>query len=469
MCDKVVELLKQIINDVFVSDGQWMRYPAELLDHVQNNSASGAGANFWNTRLRDPIKQFLEPEPLYPDSEGNRRTLDELMIVDKRILDIAGKGLLEKAMGKKISHPLVENKIKSKIDEVGIYEILFKKNILESLKADTQKLTLLYQLIESKTDHYTRRKDGTGLSLVPFVLGDDDQFYAPRDVITLQVKPASLPSFLKAVTATNKKFLHPDIAKDERAVKQLERCGLELVSEHTVIDRTQELANSTKSPQMCPSSWLYPDDLIKAQLFLLSKGRHSIDRLVTEDGSLQVSKNTFAPESPLDWNLLWESGSLAPGYSPVHHKYFEMSNEFGIQPQKLYQCFEELGIHGFRPDRDEPIIEHTAYEIAKKRLKDEGHVIADVHDKTELGYDLICQGHCAKVFEVKGMVQPHDVSLEESEVNAAHQKKKDYILVCIYNLPSHPDKVGYKETANPEDIWIPVEKAKVPKGQWLVA
>ena len=127
---------------------------------------------------------------------------------------------------------------------------------------------------------------------------------------------------------------------------------------------------------------------------------------------------------------------------------------------------EEHEVHGFHADKDEAVIEHTAYEIAKRRLKEEGHAVADVHDQTELGYDLKCQGHCAKVFEVKGMSQPRDIPFEESQVKAA-QQKKDYILVCIYNLPTHPNKVGYKEIPHPERIWIAVEKARVPKDQWL--
>jgi len=218
---------------------------------------------------------------------------------------------------------------------------------------------------------------------------------------------------------------------------------------------------------MCPPSWQYPDDLIKAMLFLFSRGRHSIAMLVTEDKSLQVPKNTFAPEAPLDWNLLWKSGYLAPGYYPVHRKYFEIREDFGIPLEKAYQCFEELGVHGFRLERDGPVIEHTAYQIARKRLEDEGHRIVDVHDQTELGYDLKCQGHCEKVFEVKGMAQPRDVLLEESEVNAAQQKSEDYILVCVWNLPSNPDKVGFKKIPNPQSIWHPVEKAIVPKQRWL--
>lgn len=470
MCEQVVEFSKQIADKVLSADMHGIFYLAELLNHLEYSSASGPGADFWNIRLRDPVKQFLKSGKWFADDEGSKQQLDYLMSVDKPILDIVGSDSLKKVLGKKIVHPSLKDKLKSKVDQVDIYGILFKREVLESLKADTQKLTLLYQLIESLSDHYTRRKDGTGLSLVPFVLGDDDdQFYTPSEVMTLQVELDRLPSFLKAVGATNKKFLHPHIARDERAVKQLERCGLEVVTEQTVIQRTQELVNSIKIPQMCPTSWLYPDDLIKAEFFLFSKGRHSIDMVVAADGSLQVPKNTFAPRAALDWNLMWESGSLAPGYQPIHQKYFEMYNEFGMPLEKVYQYLEELGAHGFRPDKDEPLIEHTGYEIAKKRLKDKGHVIVDVHDQTQLGYDLKCQGHCARVFEVKGMAQPRDVPLEESEVNAAQQKKEDYVLVLVYNLPARPDKVGYKEVPNPQNIWNPVEKARVPKERWLTA
>lgn len=467
MCGKVMEFFQQIVMEVFLADPLWRFFPAELLSGVEYSPLSGPSKEFWDAKLRNPVKDFLETEPLYPDSEGSPHKLGGLIAVDKRLLDITGKEFLEKGIGKKIVSPTIENKIKSKVDEVGIYEILFMKDILESLKADRQKLVVLYQLIEPLDSYRINGRQGRAapLSSVPFVLADDSQFYNPDEVIAIQVELSSLPTFLKSVIPTNKKFLHPDIAKDEKTITQLVRCGLETVSEETVRRKARELVNSIKSPQMCPASWQYPDDFVRAELYLFSKGSLSVDTLVTEDGSLQVPKNTFVPGSPLDWHPLWENGSLAPGYYPVHRKYLDPHKEFGIPLEKVYQSFEEMGVHGFHADKDEAVIEHTAYEIAKKKLKD--HVIADVHDRTELGYDLECKGHCTKVFEVKGMALPRDVPLEESQVNAAQQKKEDYILVCIYNLPAHPDKVGYKEIPNPQNIWNPVEKARVPKDRWL--
>lgn len=475
MCDQVAEFFKQVVVKIFLADPQrnpqWRTLTAELLDNVQYSPLSGPGKEFWDAGLRNPVKNFLETEPLYPDSDGNLCKLDGLISVDdKRLLDTIGKEAFEEESGKRIVSTSIENisSVKSKIERVGIYEILFKRDVLESLKIDKQKLVYPYQLIESLNSYHIsgRERRDTALSSLPFVVADDDQLYPPNNVVTLQIELDSLPTFLKAIVTTNKKFLHPDIGRDEKAVMQLARCGLEIISEETVRHKTRELINNTKSPDKCPPSWQYPDDLIRAELFLLSKGGDSINMLVVEGGSLQVPKNTFAPGAALDWNLLWENGSLAPGYQPIHQKYFKICNEFGITLEKVYQYFEELGVHGFRSDKDEPVIEHTGYEIAKKRLKDKGHVIVDVHDQTQLGYDLKCQGHCAKVFEIKAMAQPRDVPLEESQVIAAEQNKEDYILVCIYNLP---DKIDCKEIPNPQKIWHPVEKARVPKDQWLVA
>jgi hypothetical protein len=85
-----------------------------------------------------------------------------------------------------------------------------------------------------------------------------------------------------------------------------------------------------------------------------------------------------------------------------------------------------------------------------------------------LGYDLQCQGHCKKVFEVKGMADPHDIILKDSACTAAQQKKGDYVLICVYNLPTQPDKFGYKEIPNPVNIWEAVEQARVPKDKWII-
>lgn len=475
MCDEVVEFFGQIVKDivkdkeVFLASPDWQFFLSELLASVEYSSVSGPGREFWDAKLRNPVKVFLNTEALYPDSDGNPRKLDELMVVDKPLLEILGKGFLEDEIGKKFVHPKIEDKIKSKVGEIGIYQLLFKKDILEDLKADKQKMVRLYQLIESLSPHYIggRRGKDMPLSSIPFVVADNDQLYAPNDVVALQVKLESLPAFLKATVATNKKFLHPDIARDEKAVTQLARCGLEIISEQTVIRKTQELINNTKSPDKCPPFWHYPDDLIKATLFLFSSGVGSIDRLVAEDGSLQTAKNTFAPEAPLDWRPLWEAGLLAPGYYPIHRKYLDLRTQFSLPLEKINHFLEEMGVHGFHADEDEALIEHTAYKIAEEKLK--GHAMENVHDRTELGYDLECKGHCTKVFEVKGMATPRDVLLEESQVKAAQQKGQDYVLVCVYNLPAQPDHVGYKETPNPQDIWNPVERARVPKDRWLLA
>jgi len=497
MCDKVAEFFKRVVVEVFLTHPLWRFFPAELLGSVQYSSVSGPGKEFWDTKLRNPIKEFLESEALYPDEEGIPRRLSEIVFAEDEVVQVLGKEALETVTRKKMAHASIKWKIRPyvkviKIEDLlserelvhhlegqldkftdvpieSIYSILYSREMLEPLKDDPERLATVYRRIAGLNDYRIHGRQGraTPLDRIPFVLSDDGEFYPPDKVATLQVDLDLVPNFLKAVIPTEKKFLHPEIAKEAESVRQLERCGMEILNEDSVIQKVQQLVNRITNPEMCPQSWQYPDDLIKATLFLISRGKFSGERLVAQDGSLQVPRNTFVSEAPLDWSLLWKSDFL-PGFHPVHQKYFEMKGEHEIQLEKIYQCLEELSVHGFRPDKDKRVIELTAYKIATKLLEEKGHTIADVHGQTELGYDLECQVHCTKVFEVKGMAEPENVSLEESEVIAAQQKEDDYILICVYNLPSHPDKVGYKEITNPKGIWDSVGKAKVRKERWLM-
>ena len=495
MCDKVAEFFKHVVVEVFLTHPPWRFFPAELLDSVQYSSISGPGKEFWDTKLRNPIKEFLEREALYPDEEGIARRLSELVIVADEVIKVVGKETLEALIGKKIAHASIKGKIRSKVEvieegdlwsrrelldhlkgqpeklaEVSIetvYNMLYSREMLEPLRDQPERLAATYHRIAGLNDYRITGRQGRDpmpLCAAQFVLADDGEFYSPDKVATLQVDLDLVPNFLKAVIPTEKKFLHPEIAKEAEAVRQLERCGMEILDEDSVIQNVQHLVNTITNPEMCPQSWQYPDDLIEATLFLISRGKFSGDRLVTQDGSLQVPRNTFVSEAPLDWSSLWKNDFL-PGFHPVHQKYFDMKGEYEMQLEKIYQCLEELSVHGFRPDKDKRVIELTAYKIATKKLEEKGHTIADVHGQTELGYDLECQGHCTKVFEVKGMAEPENVSLEESEFTAAQQKKDDYILVCVYNLPSHPE---CKEITNPQTMCEAVEKAKIRKDRWLM-
>ncbi len=92
-----------------------------------------------------------------------------------------------------------------------------------------------------------------------------------------------------------------------------------------------------------------------------------------------------------------------------------------------------------------------------------------VTERDRLGYYFECQKHCATVFEVKGMTDPADIELTASEFRAAKEKKHDYVLVCVYNLPNHPDKVGCRIIPNPLPICFPVERARIPRDKLLEA
>lgn len=474
MCDVLVTLLEDVISHYISKlDKKWLGYPAELLGKLQWSPLSGSSKEFWDRKMRIPLESFLENGTLYPDSDDALGKLTDLVIPDSQLLDLLGKQLLELALGKKIANPSIAHGLINRVDKVDVYSILFRPEVLETLKSHSGKLPQLYGLIGTLSDYYIRGREKRDLPLryVDFVLADDNQFHSPSEVMLLQLELNELPDFLKApFQMSDKKFLHPYIGQNEQAVEQLERCGMELVSRKNVLRRAQEEVAAVWSPAKCPHFWKYPDDLIRAHLFLFSNDVYEDQHLVTADDSLNSPKNTFAPGAPLDWEPLHKHEWIAPGYFPIHNRYFEIANEFGIDFAQVLLHLKKLGVHGFQLDMDEEIIQHSAYVIAKKKLEapENGHKIEDVHDQTKLGYDLKCVGHCAAVFEVKGMGEPKDVPLEESEWKAAQpDQHKQFVLVCVYHLPTEPGKVGYKETTNVHDIGVPIEKAKVPKHKWL--
>lgn len=501
MCDELANFFKQVVCETFLAHPLWRFFPAELLSRVQYSSISGPGKEFWDTKSRDPTKEFLEAEALYPDEDEELRRLDELVIVVDEVVQVVGKDALKALTGKKIAHPSIVQEIRSKVEviEIGdlqrrrelleplkgqpekltnlpvdtVYDLLYTREMLEPLKDQPKRLATVYCCIADLNNYRIagrRGRDPMPLYAAPFVLADDGKFYPPNQMVALEIDATHVPDFFRTAfpLVKEKKRLHPEIAKDQEAVSQLARCNLEVVNRQTVISKLQQLIKDITTPEKCPKTWRYPDDLIQATLFLIAEGGEPMKQLVAQDGTLREPKNLFVLGAPLDWFPLWEA-YLLPGFQPIHEEYFtkEWLERNELQLEKVHQYLEGLGVHGFHRDEESSLIQTAGENMAKKRLREQGHRIADVTQRDKLGYDLQCQGHCGRVFEVKGMGEPHDVPLEESEFRAAQQKKADYILICVYNLPTHLDKVGYKEISNPEMIWQPIERARVPKEKWF--
>jgi len=459
MCNEVINFFKEVVENVFAPHPDLCPFISDILDRLQWSSVSGPGEKFWGT-MREQIKTFIELGDFYLDADGKRHKLSELVDVKDEIVQIIGKELLENTLNKKIVSPSIKNKIRSKIGgNVDIYEVLHQKELLEPLRNSPEKLCKLYCQISKSSVYYIR-----------FVLGEDGEFYPPSQIVFFKIDVSTIPNFLKETCPKDKKPIHPEIAKNTEAVAHLERCGMEVVDGQTLMQNLETLIARITTPQQCPSSWRYPYDLIEATLFLISQPNasyNSIKKLIASDGTLHATQNLFAPQAPLDWTPLWNA-NLLHGFQPIHEKYYDKDlwSRYHITHEQINTFLNNVGVHGFENKKDKELIEKAAIEIAKKKLSDEGHIIASVEERDRLGYDLQCD-HCKKVFEVKGMGEPHDVILPESEVIAAQQKKDEYILIFVYNLPANPDEVGYKEVPNPERIWQPIEKVIIPKDKWF--
>ncbi len=458
-CKELVTLTKDVIKGVFLGSENWCNFPAELLQPIYVNN------EFWRTKLVMPLNEFLESEALY---EGGHR-LEELDIDEDNIAEVLGHEDFEKTTGRRPIKADNKNKLNSskKIRKTKASDILKDPRSLAKLKTRPENLREIYKKLE-RTNTYGKRVLGGD----SFVLSADNEYYQPNEVVIFEIdiEKESLPGFLKAIIPHGKKLLHPEIAKNADAVEQLRECGLNVARKDILVKDLSYLIKKIATQTGCPASWRYPDDLIEATLFLISQGvTLDLELLVSQDGTLEAQNNLFLPGGLLDWQPLYDAQILS--VKPVHKNYLEEAylSKYNLNEKKVLQFLEGSGVHGFEAKDDIGLIEEAGYGIAEKQLKNQGHDIARVKDRKKLGYDLECRGHCKKVFEVKGMREPHDITLEESEWRAAHNLKENAVLICVYDLPNNLDKVGYTEIIDFSKICKAVEviEGVVYKKQWF--
>ena len=467
MCNEVATCFEQVTRDCFIQDPQSKDFPLRLLIQVRSGSTNGPGEQFWNTELRRKIKTFLESEALHPDAQGSPTILEGLMAVDPLLLKVVGHQSLESIFGRKLIHPSISELIPKRID---VFDMLQEEGAIGKLSLQPESLGTLYGLIADRSDYYVQGGQGRykPLSGVPFVLGADGTLYGPNQLMLLQTELDSVPAFLRAVIPADKVPLHPAIASDDTAVTQLARCGLEVVDIRTVISRLAEIIRQVTQSQNCPPEWQYPDDLIRATLFVEAHGGPRPERLVAENDTLELGAHLFVPGATLDWASIC-AANLLPGFQPAHPRYLQsdVCEEFGLDAQRVRQYFSEIGLHGFDRQHDRGLTETAAFQFAEKKEATHGHIMSPVMQRNLLGFDYECAGHCQSVFEIKGQAEPRDEDLPESETDAAKLRAEHYVLVFVYNLPSAPENIGYKAVRNPKTIFVAIDRARAPRDAWL--
>ncbi|MFC1929503.1 sacsin N-terminal ATP-binding-like domain-containing protein [Chloroflexota bacterium] len=470
MCKEIEGFFERVVINDLLAHETWRLFASQTYDYLKLSSRGGL---FWNINLRQPIIEFLSRTPVVLDSDGKPCDLDKFYVLSTEIIGIFEKEDLEKAFGLVSPHPsmLTLKTIASVFKTLGIYDVLHKKSLLETIKDKPEKLAMLYKQITHLSDYFIRgRPQGRGtrdvpLRRVPFILADDGQFYSPDETIVAADRK-TLPSFLSQVLGEEKKSVCPQVGSNDEAVEQLKRCGVKVMDIDTIIRDVKDMIISVQSKEYDPQKTGQYDLSAEACIWLISRKANFAGKVLVSDGTLQLPQYVFVPKTYLDWYPLWQAGFL-PGYFPINENYSKLARKYGLRNENLYQNLQETGIHGFEKETDARLITIAAEAISKKYLSDKGHNPEVVSDHDKLGYDLMCKEHCDRVFEVKGMADPTDVSLQASQVEKAKEFGKRYVLICVYNLPSDLAKIGFKEIADPQQIWTAEEKARVQKKRWL--
>lgn len=455
MIDEVVKFFKEIVANYFAPDDEWVFSIPAL------RATSSSTKNFWEDVGRE-INDFLDDGAFYPDMDGYRRKIDELMKVrDNELLEIVGREALEKTFGKKIVHPkLKDSDFWCEYHDLDDFFREAPKSVMH-LKDNPEALGELYCLISLVSATSVKgRKSKIPYRHIPFVLAEDGEFYKPLDVAVSKAPLKSFPPLAKELLLEEKKVLHPVIAGNKDAVKQLMECDLGYFDPIDVRIQPEKITSKNDLPKGYTT-----DDLIECTLFLIA---HDIffspEYLVSSDNSIEHASNLFVEGAPLDWSIPWKQGLLT-GWNPINRKYFDnlILSKYKISKDKILEFLKKRSVHGFNKEDDTKLVENVAMNMAKNELKRKGHIPLDVSHRDRKGYDLSCN-HCEMVFEIKGKSEPRDIDLTESEVRAVKEKGEKFKLIIVYNIPSDPK---YIEISNPEEIWEPVNIARIPVNKWL--
>ena len=470
MCREVRDFLEFIVRDKIVrSDGgQFIAY--QLLSAIQNYTSYGPGQGFWEANLRDPLLEFLKATPLYPDASGKLGSYSDIRVVPDQIMEILGEGAVDEFLAKKrLRRAPSAFRERNLPEKVQLPSILRNIELLgDSLKHSPEKVARLYET-ESLSDYMITGRDGRDdragdrpLTDTRFVLGADEEWHLPSEVFVSRDDIPPLPPLLQSITDIGGRvMLHPEISKWDGAVSFLQRCGVDKLDRATIANRIKGVVEGATASGKLPPNWSH-ENIVETTRWLIDQGENVfVSQLVAQDGSVQDANRLFVIGGLLDWLPVWKQGYL-PGYEPVHDEYLKEPSS-----DRAKMWLREKGVHGFDRRQDDPLIRRAAEKIATLKLSSppDGHLIQSVAEMHGKGYDLECVGHCKKVFEVKGMVEPDDISIEASEFKVATIKQEDYIVYAVYNLP-RPD-FKCLPIPNPEQIWRATKEATIPLGKWL--
>jgi hypothetical protein len=337
---------------------------------------------------------------------------------------------------------------------------------LESTKPPSS--TDLATVVKAHPEHASRvyralEEWGTLIDGKVPVLGADGQVHPVDEVVLVSPGTSEAPDIMGHIPhyEGEETSLHPSIVQDGKAVAWLKRQGLRVVNAQSVSNDLVRLLRTE------PRTFSL-DESVDAILFLIGQGESIAGvSLYSAKGMPEAAGNLFVPGSANDWAPLSSVG-LLPGYESLNEAYLDQTRQGrrNVSSDRVLEALRGAGLHGFDEGHDASLTEVAAYAVFEERLSS-GHNLARVTDRRRRGFDYQCVNHCTKVFEIKGMSDPSDIDLTESEVVAATQRGDDFILVCVFNLPESLERVRTKTIANPSKIAVPRGEAVIPKSRWL--
>ncbi len=477
LADEILKLIIEKCIPTFLNHDEWKFNFTTIL------YSSTGGHELFEERIKEPLNDYLENNPVLIAEDGSLSKPEELISVTERMRELLNEEDLKLLYpNKKIIHrkcvPHPNLKIKKTPED--IYEFITSSKSEEFLKQKARKRDVrwfkkLYSmLVERYTREYFRGHyyqyrvehdnfwNGMRDLHVPIILTNDYNLAKINECYT-NSKNISIPDRLK----DKFKIVHPQIAKDKGFKKFLrklnsDRCHLYNRPDTKVIrDLTEEdIKNALKQQEILKldkEKWESLSDRDKMEKikeikklwdgYSISVEDYKFITLKSKNGKwIRPEKLVFPQEYAPDHNIenLLKKGLIDIPIEFVSPEFIrDCDNDDEIR--KWRKFFEELGVDKIldtekRGGKKEKIVQRIGVLSALKYEEKSGRKARELGESGKLGCDIVSESENDKRYiEVKSRSDTSpDIFLTVNEFKALRDKKEKYFIYIILDALRSP-------------------------------
>jgi hypothetical protein len=503
LADEILNLITGKCINNFLRHEKWKMNFTQIL------CSSPGGHELFDFRIKKPLKEYIDKNPLLIAQDGTTCNIDELIIVTDEIKELFSEGDFDRIYShKKMVHsdcsPYYELKVEKAPNDIRSFIDSAQGEILLQIKSsnnDAEWFIRLYSIIVNKYTHDYFRRNYHQYNVAyddfwnrmhsfhkPIILTENYELSKINECY-INPKKIKIPVQVK----DNFKIVHPSITKDSQFIILINKLNDERyhykspdskVIRELELDDIKNTMAKKEARELDEEKWinLSEEDKIDKIIHLkqlwdtgyLSLDQYNFITLQTKNGEwLKPGELLFPKEYKPQQNLeiLTEKGLLD---LPLHFltSHFIESEVEDNKIKKWRKFFDILGVDGKIKEIEEKqkgkkggIINRISVLTAMKFEKDQERNSRELGESEKMGYDIISTSENGERYiEVKGTSKNnYDIVLYKSQFENLQKRPEKYYVYIILNCLENPTLYPIK---GPKLLDVTYKKMMIPNKEW---